>query len=101
MMTIQQIKDYMKANSITYQELSDRSNIPLNTLKNIFRGKTKYPRMDTLQAMVGALGITQEQEPAPTYTEEERKLFSLIEQLTDAEVEELSNYLDYLLSKRK
>ena len=34
-------------------------------------------------------------------TPEENKLISLIEQLTDEEVEELSNFVDYLISKRK
>lgn len=101
MTSIQDIKTYMKANNITYQELSDRSQIPLNTLKNLFRGKTQNPRIDTMQAIERALGLTQEQESAPTYTEAERKLFGLIEQLTDAEVEELSNFVDYILSKRK
>ncbi len=34
-------------------------------------------------------------------TKEENKLISLIEQLTDEETEELSNFVDYIISKRK
>lgn len=34
-------------------------------------------------------------------TEEENHLISLIEQLTEEEVEELSKFVDYLISKRK
>lgn len=63
MKTIQEIKAYMKQNNITYQELSDRSGIPLNTLKNIFCGKTKHPRIDTMQAIERALGIEEEKTP--------------------------------------
>lgn len=100
-MTIQEIKDYMKVNSITYQDLSNMSNIPLNTLKNVFRGKTKNPRIDTMQAIERALGITPGQEVLPAYTEEEKQLFELIQQLTDEEAKELSNFVDYILSKRK
>lgn len=100
-MTIQEIKDYMKVNSITYQDLSNMSNIPLNTLKNVFRGKTKNPRIDTMQAIERALGITPGQESLPAYTEEEKQLFELIQQLTDEEAKELSNFVDYILSKRK
>ena len=34
-------------------------------------------------------------------TKEENHLITLIEQLTDEEVEELSNFVDYIISKRK
>ena len=43
-MTIDEIKKYMKENKITYQNLSDMSNIPVATLKDIFRGAIKNPR---------------------------------------------------------
>ena len=56
-MTIFEIKKYMKDKKITYQELTDRSGIPLNTLKNIFSGSTKNPRIDTMQAIEHALGL--------------------------------------------
>ena len=100
MTSIQDIKKYMKAKNITYQELSDRSQIPLNTLKNIFAGYTKHPRIDTMHAIEKALGI-EEEKTAPEYTEAEKQLFELIKQLTDEETEELSNFVDFILSKRK
>lgn len=65
---IQYYKDYLKQKSITYEKLSEMSGIPLNTLKNIFRGKTEHPRIDTIQAIERALGL------APTFTDEERAL---------------------------
>jgi transcriptional regulator with XRE-family HTH domain len=100
MITIQEIKQHLKTKGITYQELSDMSNIPLNTLKNLFRGKTQNPRVDTMEAIEKALGITP-QEPPQQYTEEEKQLLDLIMQLNDDEVQELSNFVDYIISKRK
>ena len=58
---IQYYKDYLKQKNITYEKLSEMSGIPLNTLKNIFRGKTEHPRIDTIQAIERALGLYTEQ----------------------------------------
>lgn len=66
---IQYYKGYLKQKNITYEKLSEMSGIPLNTLKNIFRGKTEHPRIDTIQAIERALGID-----SPQWTEEERAL---------------------------
>lgn len=99
-MTIQEVKQHLKDNKITYQELSDRSGIALNTLKNIFRGKTEHPRIDTMQAIERALGIEKET-PPDDLSEGERQLIALIKELTDEEAQELSNYVDFILSKRK
>lgn len=64
-MSIAEIKAYMKANGITYPELSEMSGIPLNTLRNIFSGRTPTPRVDTMQAIVEALGLDDSAEIAP------------------------------------
>jgi transcriptional regulator with XRE-family HTH domain len=47
------------------------------------------------------LGRENEKTPPVELTEGEKRLMDLIVQLTDAEAEELSNYVDYLISKRK
>ena len=57
-----------KEQKITLDILSAKSGIPLNTLKNIFSGRTPTPRIDTVQAIERALGL------APTFTKEERAL---------------------------
>lgn len=62
-MTIEEIKKTMKSRKITYEKLSQTSHIPLNTLKNIFCGKTQNPRIDTMQAIEKALGINNELPP--------------------------------------
>lgn len=57
-MEIKQLKFGIKNQKITYKELSELSGIPLNTLKNIFSGRTKHPRIDTVQAIERALGMS-------------------------------------------
>ena len=73
-MDINDIKKYMKANKITYEALSTNSGIPLNTLKNIFRGKTKNPRIDTMQAIEKTLGLQNEKTPTQLSAGEEKLL---------------------------
>lgn len=67
-MTIQNLKTYMKQNGISYAALSEKSGVPLNTLKKVFSGQTDNPRIDTVRAIERALGL------APTFTDEERAL---------------------------
>ena len=57
MLTIDEIKTYMKKNKITQIELSEKSGIPLQSLRHIFCGHVKNPRIDTMQAIENALGI--------------------------------------------
>ncbi|AWW06121.1 MAG: helix-turn-helix XRE-family like protein [Caudoviricetes sp.] len=56
-MQISEMKIYMKQNKITYDELSDKSGIPIGTIKSIFSGRTPNPRVDTVQAIERALGL--------------------------------------------
>ncbi len=59
-MEVQALKSHLKNQKITYEQLSERSGIPLNTLKNIFSGRTPNPRIDTMQAIEAALGLSYE-----------------------------------------
>lgn len=45
------IKEELKRQKISYEKLSSLSGIPLATLKTIFRGKSKNPRIDTVEAI--------------------------------------------------
>ncbi len=67
-MEIQAIKQYMKANKITYDELSNRTGLSKSCITKIFAGYAKYPRVDTMQAIERALGL------APSFTDKERAL---------------------------
>ncbi len=57
-MEIKEIKKELKKRKISYENLSSLSGVPLNTLKNIFSERTPHPRIDTMQAIERALGIT-------------------------------------------
>lgn len=98
MTNIEILKNLRKKQKITFEELAVKSGIPIRTIENIFHGITKHPRIDTMQAIERALGITEEPQEM---TEEEKQLASLIAQLTDEETKELSNFVDYIISKRK
>ena len=75
-MDIEYLKKVKKAKKMTLQEISDLSGIPKRTVDGIFSGKTKNPRIDTMQAIERALGI-EEEKTAPEYTEAENALIEL------------------------
>lgn len=62
-MQITEIKSYMKQNNITYEQLSESAKIPIGTLKSIFSGRTPNPRIDTVQAIETALGLSADHNP--------------------------------------
>lgn len=48
-MRIEEIKKILKNNKKTYNNLSEACGIPVGTLRNIFSGFTKNPRLDTME----------------------------------------------------
>ena len=102
-MDISILKKRKKELKMTLDEISEKSGIPKRTLEDIFRGKTQNPRIDTMQAIERALGLDNEIPTIPDYTpsEEEKQIFEMIMSMTEEEVDELSNFVDYILSKRK
>ena len=76
MYTIEQLKLRKKELGITYEELSYRSVVPLRTLENIFNGITKHPRIDTMQAICRALGLTTEKNSSDELTDAEQELLT-------------------------
>lgn len=50
-------KKTKKERNLTYQDISDRSGLPLGTIKNIFAGYTPDPRQSTIIAIERALGV--------------------------------------------
>jgi DNA-binding Xre family transcriptional regulator len=56
-MNILDIKRELKNRKISYSKLSQNTGIPLSTLKAIFGGKTKSPRLDTLKLICEYLDI--------------------------------------------
>lgn len=86
--------------NLTFDELAEKSSVSRRQLLYLFKGEGKNTGVETVQRIERALGI-EEEKTAPEYTEAEMQLFELIKQLTDEETEELSNFVDFILSKRK
>lgn len=56
-MDIEKIKQVMKDKKITQLRLSEMTGIPLQTIKCILIGRTKFPRIDTVESIEKALGL--------------------------------------------
>ena len=98
-MDISIIKNTLIKKKLTYQNLADMSGVPLQTIQKVLAGVTQNPRIDTIQAIEKALGL--DNDSSNNMSEEEKELIALLNQLTDEETKELSNYVDYIISKRK
>lgn len=72
-MDIEQMRKELKRRHISYEEFSSISKVPLNTLKNIFSGRTKNPRIDTMQAIEKALGIADSPPPYSLIDQTQRR----------------------------
>jgi transcriptional regulator with XRE-family HTH domain len=100
-MDIEYLKKVKKEKRMTLQQISDLSCIPKRTVDGIFSGKTKNPRIDTMQAIERALGLEEQKTPpVQELTEDEQEIFTIISQLTDEEIQEARAILQYILNKR-
>lgn len=96
-MDIELYKKTLKTKKMTYEDLANKTGISLGAIKRIMAGIAKYPRIDTIEAIERALGLTSE----ATLPKEIMSLIELISTLTDEECEEVSRFIDYVISKRK
>lgn len=58
MIDVERLKRAKKEQHLTFEQLSEKSGVPQSTLYDIFRGIRIYPRLDTVQAIERALGLT-------------------------------------------
>lgn len=98
---IEQWKKAKKEKKLSYDDIAKITGYSRSTITNIFCGYIELPRYETIQAIEQALGLNN---PPPTdkllLSEEERHLAEMIAGMTDEEVEELSRFVDYIISKR-
>lgn len=92
-------KTVKKQKKLTISDIAKLSNLPKGSVQNIFCGYVPNPRTDTVQAIERALGL--DKEVVQGISAEERELIELVKQLTDEETKELSNFVDFIISKRK
>lgn len=98
-MTILEIKEYMRKNKISQIELSEKSSIPLQTIRKIFAGITPNPRIDTMQAIEKALGINQE--PKNDFNKIPVALYEGINGLSEEGMQDVLRYVEFVKSKEK
>ena len=96
-MDIEVLRKRKKELKMTFDEMSEKSGIPKRTLEAIFVGKTKTPRIDTIEAIEKALGLNNDT-PLP---QDIMRLIDAISTLSDEECEEVSKFIDFVVSKRK
>lgn len=80
---IVKIKAFIKENKITYKEISEKTGIPEGTLKHIFSGVTKNPRIDTIQAIENAINYKEHKSLSNSYyTTEEEQIIEMYRELS-------------------
>ena len=100
MYTIEEIKKYMKDNGITQIKLSEMSNIPLGSLRNIFSGRVPNPRVDTMQAIENALGLNKKAE-GNTQPQSIENLIAHLKELPPEKQHELIPVVEHLINAVK
>ena len=97
------LKNLMKTANMSNYALAKKLIVSESTIANWLNG-TATPKMDSIVAMADIFNVSTDYlllGVKTTLTEEEKQLVSLIGELTDEEVKELSNFVDYIISKRK
>ncbi len=73
-MDIKQLNEIRKNAGLSIEELSSRANLPKSTVEKILFGIVKHPRIDTIQAIERALGLS---ETPSSLSDDERALLTL------------------------
>ena len=61
-MNIEEIKKELKKQKLTYEDLAKKTNLNLSTIKKILSGVSRFPRVDTMQAIEKALQVDSDEE---------------------------------------
>lgn len=98
-------KQRKKELKLKYEDISELSGIPLTTVKNIFCGYVKTPRIDTVQAIERALGIETDKHKKIGLTADQEEILNKAQQVIDELGERGKNliidFCDTLLEKLK
>ena len=95
-------KKTKRERNMTYQDISERSGIPLGTIKNIFAGYTPDPRESTIIAIEQALGVETRlihvhHNDVPKLTNEEQALLDAFRKLPDDLKHRATAYMNKLV----
>lgn len=98
---LQKWRERKKQLGLTNQDIANLSGLPLRTVEQIMCGKVKHPRLDTVRAIEKALGLDEKTPSDEELSEGERELMEMVSQLTDEEIREIAQFIEFLVSKRK
>lgn len=87
-------KKRKKELKITLDEIAESTGISISTIKDIFRGATYAPRVDTVQAIEQVLGLSDEQ-PQPVVPP---RFLTLYNSLTPIQQEKVIAFMEGLLA---
>lgn len=106
-MGLEIINELKKKKGLTSEQLSDKSGVPLGTLNKILNGTTKDPKLETLKALARVLECslddfddTNKKLKKPTQLETIAAHFEG-EEFTEDDIEDIDNFIKYVLSKKK
>lgn len=74
-------KQQKKRLGLKYDDIAAMSNIPKGTIQNIFAGYIDNPRIDTVQAIEKALGLSADSPPPTELTEPHKRLLEAFDEL--------------------
>ncbi len=99
-MTVSELKSYIKEKKIKYKTISEKSGIPLGTLRNIFSNSQNInPRIDTIRKIEQALDIDTTPKFVETYyTAQEERLIQIYRTLSDRDKKMVDNIFNSFVS---
>ena len=100
---VNRIVELMCQNGISAHKLEVSAGLSISSIQAWKNGKAK-PSVDAIKKIAEYFNVSTDYlllGVKTTLSEEEKQLVSLIAQLTDEEVKELSKFVDYIISKRK
>lgn len=95
-MNIEELKAYMKSKGVSQIELSQKTGIPIQTLRKIFSGNVVAPRIDTMQAIYKALELSEGGEPMNV----PKELIDKYKRLNDIDKQKVIGYMQALLETK-
>lgn len=81
---------------LTVAGLATAAGLNNSAIRSLFSGKSKNPRIDTMEKICAALGTTVDQFMKPEQTEEEREIVRLVSLLPDHLRRQLLGYAEAL-----
>ena len=103
------LKELRLQKRLKQSELAEVLHVKQNTISNWENGKTEISNADAI-AIANFFGVTvdyllgrseEKTPPDEDLSEGERELMEMVSQLTDEEIREIAQFIEFLVSKRK